>query len=237
MRKRTWAIIGGVAAALVITVAVGGFLLLSGDAPAEANLADAVASVGSTAGPDGTSAPGGTLAGTYTLATTGESFVGYRVNEKLTTIGDFTAVGRTSALTASLSFDGSAITSARVEADLTKLQSDSNFRDMALRRQALQIDQYPTATFVLTQPIAIPDVPEENTAITATAIGDLTLHGVTRSVTLALQGQRTNGMLVVVGSTEIAFADYAIATPTAPVVASVEDRGTLELQLVLQREA
>jgi hypothetical protein len=44
-----------------------------------------------------------------------------------------------------------------------------------------------------------------------------------------------NGQVVVVGSTEIVFADYQIAQPTAASVLSVEDHGVIELQLVFSR--
>ena len=65
-----------------------------------------------------------------------------------------------------------------------------------------------------------------------TAIGDLTIHGVTRRVAIDLQGQLTNGLVVVVGSLEIQFADYDIDTPSSGLVLSVEDHGIMELQLV-----
>jgi hypothetical protein len=40
-----------------------------------------------------------------------------------------------------------------------------------------------------------------------------------------------------VGSTNIAFADYDIAQPKSMAVLSIEDHGTLELQLVFARQA
>jgi len=79
-------------------------------------------------------------------------------------------------------------------------------------------------------------VPAEGQRITAAATGDLTIHGVTRQVTLDLQAQLQNGVLVVVGSTDVAFSDYGVTAPTAPVVASVEDHGTIEVQLYFVRK-
>jgi polyisoprenoid-binding protein YceI len=122
-----------------------------------------------------------------------------------------------------------------VQADLTSLQSDEPLRDGQLRRQALRTDEYPTATFALTQPIALDAVPEEGVPVKATAVGNLTLHGVTRPISIDVQGQRTNGLVVVVGSLTIDFADYGITPPRAPAVLSVEDRGVMELQLIFQK--
>ncbi|MYE46180.1 MAG: YceI family protein [Chloroflexi bacterium] len=178
--------------------------------------------------------PDGDLAGVWTLSERGESFAGFRVREELVGIGAFTAVGRTSAVTASLGFDGSAITAVSVEVDMTQLTTDDSRRDRALRGQAIETNRFPTSTFVLAEPIAIEAVPAEGESIAATAVGDLTLHGVTRRVEIPLEGQLTDGLVVVVGSLEIEFDDYDIEAPTAPIVVSVEDRGVMEFQLVFE---
>ena len=44
-----------------------------------------------------------------------------------------------------------------------------------------------------------------------------------------------DGVIVVVGSTEIVFADYDVEAPSAVIVLSVEDRGQVELQLFFTR--
>jgi polyisoprenoid-binding protein YceI len=171
------------------------------------------------------------------IARGSESFVGYRVQEELATIGTFTAVGRTQNVTGTLEFDGEAITVVQVTADLTTLASDSNMRDGQLKRQALETNTYPTATFVLTRAIELDEVPAEGETLSATAVGDLTLHGVTRSVSIPLEGQLTNGFVVVVGSLDIKFAGFGIKQPTSPAVLGVEDHGLLELQLIFQQGA
>jgi polyisoprenoid-binding protein YceI len=122
-----------------------------------------------------------------------------------------------------------------VTADLTGLTSDNSMRDGQLKRQGLETDTYPTATFALTDPIELDGVPADGETVTATAVGDLTLHGVTRSISIPLEGQFTNGYAVVVGSLDIAFADYQIPTPSSARVLSIEDRGVMELQLVFQQ--
>ena len=50
-----------------------------------------------------------------------------------------------------------------------------------------------------------------------------------------IEARLAEGMILVVGSTEIVFADYDVTVPSAPVVLSVEDRGTLEIQLLMAR--
>ncbi len=172
--------------------------------------------------------------GEWVISAEGDSFVGYRVNEELASVGAFTAVGRTRGVTGSMTFDGAAITSVEIEADLTRLASDDSRRDRALGSQGLEINDYPTASFSLTQPIALDAVPAEGDTIAIEAVGELTLHGVTNEVTIPLEGQRTGGFVVVVGSIEIVFADYGMETPSAFIVVSIEDFGLMELQLVFE---
>lgn len=65
------------------------------------------------------------------------------------------------------------------------------------------------------------------------ARGELTIHGMTRQVTVPLQAQLTDGVIVVTGSTDIALSDYDVQAPTAPIVVSVADTATIEWQLFL----
>lgn len=197
----------------------------------------------SSAGPTSASsaspgAAGSSLDGTWNVDTSigsfsdfSDSFVGYRVNENLAQVGSTTAVGRTPKVSGSLTFSGSAVTAASITADLTALQSDRPLRDGQLRQQALQTNEFPTATFVLTAPIQLPSTPTDGQTSTVTAHGTLTLHGVTKDVSIDLQAQLSGSTVTVVGSLPITFADYNIAPPHSMMVLSVDDHGTMELQL------
>ncbi len=175
------------------------------------------------------------LAGTWTLSQQGASFVGYRIGEELANIGTTTAVGRTSDIVAALEFDGAAITAVTIEADLRTLKSDESFRDSALRTRGIETDTYPFATFMLTEPITIDALPTGEDALMVTVQGTLDLHGVTNPVSIALEGLYVDGLVLVVGSTEITLADYDIEKPTGFRVLSIEDVGIMEFQLVLER--
>jgi polyisoprenoid-binding protein YceI len=249
------AMIGLSAVLAVALVGAGGwYFFIRGDEPPPVSLADAISgsaaatatSTATSAAPadgaaaatgatsSGTGSDDGDLAGAWVVDGSA-SFVGYRIDEELASIGATTAVGRTAAVEGSLEFDGSSITAVEVVADLTQLESDDSRRDGQLRRQSLETNTYPTATFVLAEPIAIEGDPALGEAIAATAVGDLTLHGVTNRVTLALEGQYVDGVVVVVGSTVIALADYEIDPPSAMMVVSVADEATMEMQLVFRR--
>ncbi len=226
-----------VVVAAVVIGAAGAAYMLSGSAPAAVSLQSAAPSPSS-----GGAGSAGSLDGTWKVDTSigsfsdfSDSFVGYRVNETLAQVGSTTAVGRTPKVSGTLTVAGGAVTAATVTADLTALQSDRPPRDAQLRQQALQTDQFPTATFVLTKPIPLPGVPADGQAFLVTAQGSLTLHGVTRAVSVPLQAKLTGGVVTVVGSLPISFADYGIVPPQALIVLAVDDHGTMELQLHFAR--
>jgi len=257
-------LMGAVAAVLAVAVvAVGGwYFFIRGDEPPPVSLAEAVSSVATptgtvasegastgtatatsegTAAPEATTAAGsvgagatGDLSGTWTIDSA-NSFVGYRIDEELARVGSTTAVGRTSDVTGTLEFDGETITVVDVVANLQGLTSDDDRRDGQLQRQALETNEFPEATFVLAEPIAVEGDPASGEPIAAIAVGDLTIHGVTNRVEVALEGQLVDGQVIVVGSTVILLADYDIDKPEAMSVLSVSDEATMEMQLVFTR--
>lgn len=243
---------GGFLAGVLAIVAVGAwYFFIRDDAPPPVSLEAAIQaassgspSSGSTPGTSPSTGSGGTttndgrptgLAGTWNLVAGGQSFAGYRVQEELATIGATTAVGRTTALTGSLQFDGTQITAVEVTADLTRLTSDSSLRDGQLRNQGIETSRFPTATFRLTSPITVGQVPAEGETIKQTIKGELTLHGVTRAIEMQVEGVLKDGRVIVVGSTVIQFADYNITAPRAASVLSIDNKAIMELQLIFQR--
>jgi polyisoprenoid-binding protein YceI len=190
---------------------------------------------------DGAGTPGG-LDGTWNVDPSvgsfsdfTSSFVGYRVEEELANFGAATAVGRTPDVTGSLTFDGTTVTAGDFTADLSTLQSDRAQRDGQLHRQALETDTYPTATFKLTQPIDLGAVPADGQVVQATATGDLTIHGTTKSVQIPLEAKLSGDIVTVTGSIDVVFADYGISRPNSFMVLSIADHGTMEFQLQLTK--
>jgi polyisoprenoid-binding protein YceI len=245
MSKTVKLILAGV---VVLVVAGGAFTwwFLKDDAPEEVDLGAAVESVeeGSTATTGSGSSSDG-VAGSWTVVadtssfdfddTAAVSFVGFRVNENLSSIGSTTAVGRTPAVSGEITIDGTILTEATFEADMTAITSNESRRDSRVQ-SALGTDQFPTATFELTSPVDLGAAAEAGGPVSVTAVGDLTVHGVTQPVEIPIQAQlAANGQIVVTGSMEIVFDDYGVAVPSAPVVVSADDHGVLEVQLFLSR--
>jgi polyisoprenoid-binding protein YceI len=160
------------------------------------------------------------------------SWLGYRVQEQLASIGANTAVGRTPKVTGSLTLNGSTISALTITADLTALKSDDQNRDAELTNKGIQTGQFPTAVFTLAQPIALGSLPAEGNVVDVTATGTLNLHGVTKDVQITLHAERRGGIIAVTGSLPIVFADYNITAPTSLFALSVNDHGTMELHLL-----
>jgi polyisoprenoid-binding protein YceI len=237
--------------ALVVLVAVGigvWYFVFRDTAPPKVDVDTASESVDrNDAGATGSDATDpGDLDGTWTVDNSiGEfdvssdtftsAFVGYRVQEELAGVGAKTAFGRTPDVTGSLTIDGTEATAAEFTADLTTLVSDDSRRDGQLRNQAIETGQFPTATFTLTEPIDFGTVPTDESTVSVDATGTLTLHGVTRTVTIPLDAKLVGDTIVVTSLFDITFADFDIARPSSAVVLSVEDRGQMEVQLFFTR--
>ena len=143
-------------------------------------------------------------------------------------------VGRTNAVTGSLDIAGSTVEKGDFTVDMTTVKSDSGNRDNQFQRRIMDTSKFPTSTFALTQPIDLGSVPAEGQTVTASATGDLTLHGTTKPVTFDVQAQLKDGKIEVNGTIPIVFADYGIPNPSfGP--ASTEDNGVLEFLLVFTK--
>lgn len=183
-------------------------------------------------------AVGGAIDGTWRPAE--GSTVGYRVRERFAGVPAASdAVGRTTAVTGSVTLrrEGDRVTAsdARFTADLTQLRSDESRRDNRLRTLGLETDRFPTATFASPGPIDVPAGALSGQAVKVPVSGDLTIHGVTKRVTVPLEVQPKGARVEVVGALTFPFSDFGMEAPNIGGFVSVEADPTLELKLVLER--
>jgi polyisoprenoid-binding protein YceI len=253
-RKLAAYVIGGVAVIVVLAIAVPKIIvsIWFDDAPKkfdESSLDSVLGATTTTAAGDPvtsgaaaapTTAPAGGAAttaaagaavgtdGTWNVAN--DSVVGYRVEETLAG-ADTEGAGRTSSITGTMTISGTTVSAVDLTVDMTTFKSDQSQRDSQFNGRIMEVSTFPTATFKLTTPIDIGSIPADGTSVSVKATGDLTLHGVTKSVIFDLTAKETNGRIGVVGSTVITFADYNIDNPSNG-FATTGDNGTLELQLI-----
>ncbi|MDQ4149321.1 MAG: YceI family protein [Actinomycetota bacterium] len=216
--------------ALPILAFVGVYLaFFTPDAPPPVTLNDP---------PQATAGSVGDPTGFWTVASGSEA--GYRVREKLVRLpAPSDAVGKTSAVTGQLFVDrqeGRLVArEVFVEVDMTQLRSDETRRDRALRERGLETDRYPVASFTAAGPIPIPEEALGGSTVRLELPGELTLHGVTRPVTIPVEARFSGGRAHVVGSMMIAMSDFDITPPNVANIVTVEPEGTLEFNLMLTK--
>jgi polyisoprenoid-binding protein YceI len=216
------------AAFVVVALAVGGiaWYVFGDTSPGKPHLS-------STATTD--VAPGaGTPDGSWTVVRAKDVYVGYRMQEQFA--GDTIhkdAVGRTGVVDGAMTIASGQVTTVAVTADLRTLTSGRAARDDYIHSHAIESDQFPTARFELATPIALSAGLRPGQKVHASAAGRLTLHGVTRNVTVALDARWNGSTVDVVGTAPIVLADYGIQPPQTSVT-SVDDHGAFELQLRLR---
>lgn len=174
------------------------------------------------------------IPGSWSVAA--DSIAGYRVRERLASLtADSDAVGRTNAITGTVTLASSGaklrLLTAELRVDMTSLASDRSMRDNRLRNDGIQTAQYPTSTFKLTQPVDLPADAATGATVNVTLHGDLTLHGVTKSIDIPAEARLSGGIIQVVGSYDFPFSDFAINAPNIAGFVAVQDQGTLEFQV------
>jgi polyisoprenoid-binding protein YceI len=222
----------GVAVGAVVVVSAGTYVFLhfiEGDAPAPLSLSSAPSTT--TAGaPTPAGASDVSLEGNWTP--TAQSVFGYRVKEVL--FGQSQeAAGRTNKVTGSLVIAGDKVTATDLTVDMASVASDKGQRDSQFRGRIMNVSSFPTATFKLSEPIAITST---DTTFSGKATGDLTLRGTTKRVTFDIKAQKDGPQFKVNGSIPITFADWNIPNPSN-IAASTEDHGILEFLVVFQKAA
>ncbi|ALD11731.1 YceI family protein [Clavibacter capsici] len=163
------------------------------------------------------------LSGDWTIGA--GSTAGYRVAEVLNGT-DVTVVGKTEDVSGTITVDGSTLKDATVKVDVGSIATDQAPRDDYFRGTAMEVAKYPDATFTLTQPVDAA-VPASGQVATVQATGELTMHGVTQTVTVPLQAALTADGVQVSGSIPVTFSDYGVEAPSLGFV-SVQDKGTVE---------
>ena len=195
---------------------------IEGPAPAKLSL-PAASATKRTIGSSATS-----VSGTLNVGT--GSIVGYRVTEKL--LGqNSTAVGRTSKVWGSLDVGGTTIMTAAFSLNMASVVSDQPERNSQFDGRIMDVSQYPTAKFTLTSPIKLGPVPSHGTITNYSATGELTMHGVTKSITFNVSIEGTASGLEALAEIPIQFSTWNIANPSIGGFVTTADNGTLEVLL------
>lgn len=166
------------------------------------------------------------------------------ISETIGGVADHQVEGNT-AIDGSLVIDGSTVTEATFTADMTTLEftdAPSGFnvanRAQAMEGTGLDTSEYPEASFALTSPIELGEDATSGQTVTASATGDLTLHGVTKEITFEVDVKAVGDTVQVTPSefVPIVLTDYEMEVQAPSFVADISDQGSFDFFLVLEQQ-
>jgi len=233
------ALVAAAAAVVLVAIAgVGGYVYFF------SNLRSSPSGLTLTASPAASATANGATSGlTGTWNVTTGSQARYRVKELF--VGETAkhdAVAQTSGVSGSITVSGDAsgyqATAISVVADLTGLHSIDSVagrnvtqRDGIVSRQ-LDVQQFPDAKFTATSASVPGNVTSSQVDVTVT--GSLTIHGVTKPVTVVAKAQVVGGKIEIAGSASINMTDYGVTPPQVPFT-TVDPAATIEFDIFLTR--
>ena len=234
--KRRRRLIAGAVGAVVLIVLVA-FLapyvyihFIEGPAPSKLELPKSSASTPSSTSKGSASTSSSSLDGSWNVGA--GSMAGYRVQEVL--VGqNATAVGRTSKIWGSLAITGSTVTKGTFTVDMASVVSDQSERNAHFDGSIMNVSQYPTASLTLAAPIELGTPPAEGAVAHYNAVGNLDIHGVTKSVSFPVTAERVGSAIDVLADIPIAFSEWNIANPSIGGFVTTANTGTLEVLLHL----
>ncbi len=122
-----------------------------------------------------------------------------------------------------------------VKVDARTLKTDNEKRNGAIGRMILKSEETGNEyiVFKTTSVIGLPAIFEKGREFNYKIIGDLTIRGVTKSVSFDAKSTLNNdGTLKVSASTMVTYGDYGISVPSFPFLANVDKTTKLSISLI-----
>jgi polyisoprenoid-binding protein YceI len=119
--------------------------------------------------------------------------------------------------------------------DLTTITSDKDMRDRRVQNDALQTNQFPTATFTATSVTGYDPAISAGEEQTLQLTGTMDLHGVQKEITWEVKARREGDVITALATVNFPYSDFSITPPNIAGFVSVEDDVTLQVQIVAQR--
>jgi polyisoprenoid-binding protein YceI len=145
-------------------------------------------------------------------------------------VGTTTGITGTIALRADNSIDAA---QSKITVDLRTLKSDQQMRDGYIQRNTLETQKFPLLEFVAKRAVGLPSPfpsAARPVAIGFQLVGDMTMHGVTREVTWSVVATASAEAVSGRAKTTVQFSTFNLTKPSVPLLLSVEDKITLEVE-------
>lgn len=148
------------------------------------------------------------------------------------------AIGKTHSIQGSFGIRTSPsplVAGVNITVDLSTLQTDQPMRDRYVRRNALQTDSYPTATFTSTCTQGLPKTYTEGQALHFQLIGNLTMHGKTNKEVFNVQGKVANNTVTGTATTTVYMTDFGIQPPNLANIAIAQNKVDITLNFTAKK--
>lgn len=165
------------------------------------------------------------------------SVAGYRIGYSTAGVRG-TRVGRpadgVTVVSGEFLISGTVLQSAKFAVAMAKVECDGGQQCTDHVNEMMDVANHPNETFALTKAVDLGSIPADGKQITVKITGNLTLRGVTRSVTFPLTARRHSGRIEVLGTIPVNRDDYKIPDASEPGF-SIDKDGVIELLLVFDR--
>jgi polyisoprenoid-binding protein YceI len=130
--------------------------------------------------------------------------------------------------------DGTFTSNSKISVDMTTVTTDDRQRTDSIRRDPLEVTRFRTSELVPKTAIGLSLPLPSSGEFTFKLIGDLTLHGVTKTVTFDVRATRADGKLTATATANPSwkFGDFGMQPPTSFSVLSIVDEIRMEFALV-----
>ena len=129
----------------------------------------------------------------------------------------------------------STLKTAAVTVDMDELTTDKKVRDQNMKSKLFETQLFPEASFELTEPASLADVPDDGTIGTVKLTGDLTIKDETHEVSQDFDVLRDGDNIVIGGTVPINRLDYGVETPEM-LAAKVEEKGEVNLRISFKKD-
>ena len=145
-----------------------------------------------------------------------------------------TTSGSTKDVTGQATIKGSTVEDATITVDMATLTTDKKVRDQNMKSKLFETQLFPEASFELTKPASLADVPDDGTIGTVKLTGDLTIKDETHEISQDFDVLRDGDQIVIGGTVPVDRLDYGVETPEM-LAAKVEEKGEVNLRISFEK--
>lgn len=142
--------------------------------------------------------------------------------------------GSTQSVEGFATIEGGVLQAGEIVVDMNDISTDNERRDINVRNKILHTDEFPTATFTITEPADVSQVPGNGTPGKVSLAGEMEIHGESRPLTHEFDVLRDADRLIVSGDVLIDRGEYGVESPDF-VAAKIDDSGELNIRVALEK--